>query len=330
MNKILTVIIPAYNVEKYLNKVLSTYVNSNVLNDIEVLIVNDGSKDNTVKIAQKYVMDYPQSFKLIDKENGGHGSTLNKGICEASGKYIRVIDGDDWVDTSEFNKYVESLKKIDADAVYTPFNRVNESSGKIEKKSISTEYFKLGSVCIDDLNAETFESFYALHSLTFNKKVLKQIPKISEKMFYVDQEYIMYALLYIKKVVFLEYTVYQYRVGNSEQSMAIDNQKKNVWMLEKVTFNILDFLHKNENKLSQNVKKIYELRIANLIHNVIHIYVYIGDKKSKQEIADIVEKIKYDEGISSKIKGFEFKFLKNFMNFYSILVIVEKLYRLFK
>ena len=99
--KILTVTIPSYNVEAYLEDCLESFVNSEVMDDIEVLIVNDGSSDNTVKIAQRYVDKYENTFRLINKENGGHGSTINTGVREAKGKYFKVVDGDDWVDTRD-------------------------------------------------------------------------------------------------------------------------------------------------------------------------------------------------------------------------------------
>ena len=92
--KILTVTIPSYNVEAYLEDCLESFVNSEVMDDIEVLIVNDGSSDNTAKIAQRYVDKYENTFRLINKENGGHGSTINTGVREAKGKYFKVVDED--------------------------------------------------------------------------------------------------------------------------------------------------------------------------------------------------------------------------------------------
>ena len=97
--KILTVTVPSYNVQAYLEDCLESFVNSEVMDDIEVLIVNDGSSDDTATIAERYVSKYENTFRLINKENGGHGSTINTGAREARGKYFKVVDGDDWVDT---------------------------------------------------------------------------------------------------------------------------------------------------------------------------------------------------------------------------------------
>ena len=113
MSKILTVTIPSYNTEKYIAECLPYLIDERIISDIEILIVSDGSKDNTVSVAQKWSDKYPDSIRVIDKENGGHGSTINRGISEATGKYFKVLDGDDWVVTESFVKLVEFLKGID-------------------------------------------------------------------------------------------------------------------------------------------------------------------------------------------------------------------------
>ena len=108
MSKILTITIPSYNVEPYMNEVLPTFLDPAVMDKIEILIVNDGSKDGTAALGKEYEAKYPGVITLVDKENGGHGSTINKGIELATGKYFKVVDGDDWVDTAAFIKFVKS------------------------------------------------------------------------------------------------------------------------------------------------------------------------------------------------------------------------------
>lgn len=112
MDKLLTVVIPSYNVEKFLNQTLDSFVcDESVMKKFEVIVVDDGSKDNTAKIGKEYADKYPDTFRVISKENGGHGSTINCGIRNAVGKYFKVVDGDDWVNTADFVKLVEELEK---------------------------------------------------------------------------------------------------------------------------------------------------------------------------------------------------------------------------
>ena len=111
MEKILTVVVPAYNIETYVKQCLDSFVQKEILDDIEVLVINDGSKDRTVELAEAYVRKYPETFRVINKENGGHGSTINRGIKEASGRYFKVVDGDDWVEGEAFVKLVRFFKR---------------------------------------------------------------------------------------------------------------------------------------------------------------------------------------------------------------------------
>ena len=96
MEKLLTISVAAYNVDNYLDQLMQSVIEADVMDALEVLIVNDGSKDGTAAKALSYQQQYPASVRLIDKENGGHGSTINCGIREAKGKYFRALDGDDW------------------------------------------------------------------------------------------------------------------------------------------------------------------------------------------------------------------------------------------
>lgn len=91
MKKVITIVIPTYNMEKYLSNCLESFIYDKQTNDIEVLIVNDGSKDNSINIANEYAKKYPNIFKVIEKENGGHGSTINAGLKVATGKYFKLI-----------------------------------------------------------------------------------------------------------------------------------------------------------------------------------------------------------------------------------------------
>src|SRR5699024_9616591 len=116
---VLSIVVPAYNVEKYLEKCIVSLLNYEESYKTEVIVVNDGSTDRTSEIAKKMAAVSNGIVKVIDKENGGHGSTINAGLKDATGKYFRLIDGDDWVDSGELEKLVSILEKEDADLVLT-------------------------------------------------------------------------------------------------------------------------------------------------------------------------------------------------------------------
>lgn len=98
MDKVLTVIVPVYNMEKYIRQCLESLVIGEALDRIEVLVVLDGSKDGSAEIAYEFVEQYPDTFRIIYKANGGHGSAINTGLMMASGEYVKILDSDDWVE----------------------------------------------------------------------------------------------------------------------------------------------------------------------------------------------------------------------------------------
>ena len=121
--KILSIAVPVYNTEKYLERCIDSMIVNGILEDIEIILVNDGSRDNSISIMNKYKKKYPKTIIVIDKENGGHGSTINAALKVATGKYFRVLDSDDWFDSSNFLKFVKKLKSEDVDLVITNYKK---------------------------------------------------------------------------------------------------------------------------------------------------------------------------------------------------------------
>lgn len=325
-NKILTVIVPSYNVEQYLPETIPSFLQKEVLEKIEVLIVNDGSKDGTAKIGKQFEEEYPNTVKLVNKENGGHGSTINKGIELAQGNYIKVVDGDDWVDEKAFVKYINELEKIDVDMVLTPFIRVNIDTKKKEKKAFDgiTEN-KIYD--IEDL-LNRLKDTYQMHSVTFNRNVLKNMRQIDEHCFYVDQEYILFPFINIHKVVYLDVPIYQYRVGNEEQSVSVKNMQKNREMHKKVIFSLLDERHNQ--KYTEKKANFVDYRIQNLCGRQIEIYFSMGkDNEAKKELFEFLNNIKETNiEIYKNIPGKKALFLRLFgRGFYNVFFMLRKEYK---
>ena len=127
--KILSVSIASYNVEKFLDQTLESCLVPEIMDRLEVIIVNDGSKDGTADVAKKYTEKWPDTFILVDKKNGGYGSTVNVGIKTATGKYFRLLDGDDWFDKDGLREFIGILEQAQEDMVIARFRRVFESDG---------------------------------------------------------------------------------------------------------------------------------------------------------------------------------------------------------
>lgn len=273
MGKILTVVIPSYNVEVYLEDCLESFVNSEVMEEIEVLIVNDGSTDQTEQIGKRYEKKYPDTFRVITKVNGGHGSTINRGIEEAKGKYFKVVDGDDWVDTRNFIKLVKKLMETDADLVANNYTWMNHTSGLPEKRQEypfeKVEYNKLYP--FSEI-ADTTE--IGMHAMTVKTELLRRAgEKIDEHTFYVDVEYIIFPIPYVQTVLFLEESVYRYRLGLPNQSMSIQKMQKNMKNHLRVLMRLQRYCEKVSPFVPEDKRRYINATIAAMITSQIKIYI---------------------------------------------------------
>lgn len=298
MSKLLTIIIPVYNVENYITQCLDSFIVPEILNDIEVLIINDGSPDQSAEIAQTYVDKYPLSFKLVSKENGGHGSTINLGIQLASGKYFKVVDGDDWIQKDALKELVLFLKNTDADLIHTNFYWVYEGTNKKQHEQklpfAGVEYQKIYS--FEDISNKCF---IKMHNMTIRTSILKEhCPPLDENCFYVDNEYILYPVPYINTVVFLDNTVYMYRIGRSEQSINIKKMRERCKQHEYVLHTLLSFYSTKKDFISASANSYLANGIARMFCSQIKIYLsYPAEETYKKKIAesDLLLKQEYPE-----------------------------------
>ncbi|MDG2953758.1 glycosyltransferase family 2 protein [Exercitatus varius] len=237
--KILTITVPSYHTERYIDECLPTLLNESINDKIEVIMVNDGSTDGTLEKARSYEKKFPNTIRVVDKQNGGHGSTINKGIELAKGKYFRVVDGDDWVNTQQLISLVNHLESLEADIVVSPYEDHNMDSGEVKKQDYANaEHGKI--VSYDDLVGKA-NRLPMMHATTFKTNILKENNIIiDEKMFYVDMEYITFPIPYLATAVYLNYPVYCYRMGTAEQSVNPANFVKNREMHRKVTYRLVE------------------------------------------------------------------------------------------
>lgn len=302
MKKVLTVSIAAYNVEKYIEECLMPFYNKKIVDDLEIFIIDDGGTDNTMKIAKKYADEYPDTFKLIHKKNGGWGSTVNYGIEHATGKYFKQLDGDDYFLNTSLEKYLELLKNSDVDLIYTPFTTFRDGNNSVvEKNGNITGYKKNVSYNVNELIQNIPLN---MHSCTFKTDVLKKDVKILEHCFYTDVEYIIKGMSHIKTILFSDIEVYQYRVARSGQSMSIEGLRKHYKEHKKVLVTLLDYVQ--DEKIVDTLNIMFKKRLAEMITMQYMIYLYLNpDKEHKKEIIDFDKLIKeqYDQMYSCDVKS---------------------------
>lgn len=299
MKKVLTVTVPAYNVERYLNQTLESFVHEDIMQDVEVLIIDDGSKDGTALIGKQYEQKYPDTFRVISKKNGGHGSTINRGIREAQGNYFKVVDGDDWVNTSDFVELVRGLKSCTAEYVVTNYYEVNDKSGE----KTSKDYKKLGNKKIWKFEEAASLVQIGMHSLVIKTEILKDNHiYLDENCFYVDVEYILYPVPYINTVQFLDLYVYMYRLAVTTQSVSIQGYQKHMDDHINVIYHLTKFYnHYAKSGISEKTNYIGK-RIAQMVGDQITIFVSFPetDQVIKQKFIEFDRKL---QELSPEIYG---------------------------
>ncbi len=243
MDKLLTIVIPSYNVETTLRQTVESMLVPNIKlrNMLDILIVNDGSKDGTLQLARQLEADNPGVVRVWNKENGGHGSTINVGIDHGYGKYMKVVDGDDWLETDALEKFLKALSETDADVVATDYYHYYMDSGK--KEIVISSKLPYGK----KLKFSDIENQYTffMHSLAVKTNLMRNQPhRIDEHCYYVDVEYDTLAALVCETVLYLDLKLYVYRLSFAGQSVSVEGWIKHYKEHERVVLTLVDWYNK--------------------------------------------------------------------------------------
>lgn len=280
MSKVLSISVAAYNAADCLDKCIASLTNNAVLDKLEIIIVNDGSKDNTAELGRKYQAQFPDSVVFIDKENGGHGSTINASLKVATGKYYKIVDSDDWVEKAGIEQLVQALEKSDADLVLNSFYTVDEQSGEKTFKSVFDGAAPKNAKTLADIK-DSYNP--VMHGSTFKTELLRKCHlKIDEHCFYVDNEMMLYPLPYIETVEVLDFPVYDYLLGSVNQSVNMKNMIKNraqhVQVIEKVSKYYTDQV------TAPAVREIYLRLLQKIVNKQYQIFFIMDAQTAKPEL----------------------------------------------
>lgn len=244
MDKLLTIVVPTYNMQDYLHQCLnSLIVSSELMDQLEVLVINDGSTDNSSAIAHEYEAKYPETFKAIDKENGGHGSCCDLGLYDARGKYYKVLDADDWLVNLEC--FLSTLKETKADIVFTQCIRSYHDSGKNELVPCvvpaSENEHLLDELTVQDVEAEPM--FCNLWYATYRTALLKPFyPLFSREKIYTDVILFAAPFMLSETYLSLDLPLYTYRLNRPGQSVDKSVENKNRDVIVKTLSHMLSFV----------------------------------------------------------------------------------------
>lgn len=244
--KLLSIVIPSYNSEAYMRKSIESLLIGG--DEVEIIIVDDGSTDNTGKIADEYAKEYPSIVKAIHQENGGHGAAVNTGLGAASGLFFKVVDSDDWVKESAYLKILEKLEELSGTDTALDMlisNFVYEKEGE-KKKKVMRYHFALPQDRIftwKDIKHFRKGQYMLMHSVIYRTKLLRECGlKLPEHTFYVDNLFVFEPLPSVRNMYYLDVNFYRYYIGREDQSV---NEKVMISRIDQqicVNKLMLDFL----------------------------------------------------------------------------------------
>ncbi len=278
--KIITVCVPAYNVASYLDRCLYSLVSGKLSGLLEVLVINDGSTDSTQSIADEYQRHYPNIIKVINKENGGHGSTINIALDIASGTYFMVVDGDDWIDSDQMSKLIHDIKECrsNVDLISYNYHHIDMSSGKREPQVQSAQIVYDKIIEFHELDYENV--YFTLAGSLFRTDVLKKSGlKIQEKTYYVDVEYILFPIPFIETVLFKNYYIYKYFKGNVSQSVHIPNMVNRYEHHDRVIRRVISYYQ--DQSMGNSQRQYYKQIVKKLLYTHYALMLVYDNEKSR-------------------------------------------------
>ena len=219
--KLLSVTVPCYNSQEYMEKAIESLLPGGP--EIEILIVDDGSKDGTAEIADRYMQQYPEIIRAIHQPNGGHGDAVMTGLKNATGLYYKVVDSDDWVDTEVLVRILNLLRELKDQAVDMLIsNYIYDKVGVKHKHTVSYGHVLPQNRVFgwEEIGRFKKGQYLLMHSVIYRTELLREsgltLPKHT---FYVDELYVYNPLPWVKKIWYLDADLYHYYIGREDQSV---------------------------------------------------------------------------------------------------------------
>ncbi|PZD94984.1 glycosyl transferase [Paenibacillus sambharensis] len=288
--KLLSVVIPCYNSQEYMRVCIESLLPGR--EDVELLIVNDGSADATAEIADDYARRFPAIVKVIHQQNGGHGEAVNAGLRHATGLFFKVVDSDDWVDMRAYDKVLRLLRSFaeennPVDMLISNF--VYEKEGAKYKKVMKYENVLPENKVFHWDDTEYFGKgqYLMMHSIIYRTQLLRDCGlELPKHTFYVDNLYVYKPLEHVKRIYYLNVDLYRYYIGREDQSVnesvmirRIDQQiKVNKLMIEQVQLERID-----NPKLKRYL--LHHLEIVTVISAIL--LIRSGTKENLQKKKDL-------------------------------------------
>lgn len=296
--KILSVAIPCYNSEAYMRKCVESLLKGG--EDVEIIIVNDGSKDQTKNIAEEYARKYPSIVKAVHKENGGHGSAVNTGLDHATGLFFKVVDSDDWVKEEAYDEILDQLRElirggqmIDMLISNFVYEKEGEKKGKVMRYRHAIPEGKVFEW--KDVRRFFPGQYILMHSVIFRTGLLRECGlRLPEHTFYVDNLFVFKPLPFVKKMYYMDVNFYRYYIGRADQSVNEEIMIGRIDQQLKVNKLMVDYMMEYKNLLMTNRKcRQYMMNYLDIITTVSSILlIRSGTEEALSKKSDLWDYIK--------------------------------------
>ncbi len=299
--KLLSVAIPCYNSAAYMEHAIKTLITGG--NDVEIIIVDDGSTDDTARIADEYAAKYPAIIKSIHQENGGHGEAVNTGLHHAKGLYFKVVDSDDWVNEAALLKVLNTLRELVEDGKSLDLMIVNYVYEKpsLNKHKVMDYKTALPQDKIFSWNDIMFfkqSQQIIMHAAVYRTKLLKNCGlKLPKHTFYVDNIFVYQPLPYVKTMYYLDVNLYRYFIGREDQSVNEKNMIKRIDQQIRITKIMIDI----NDVISIKNKKLRNYMIKYLCMMMTVSSVYLIKENTEESLAKKQELWNYLEKANKKL-----------------------------
>ena len=283
----LTIAVPAYNSAATLEKCLNSFLEEKFRGRLEVVVVNDGSTDDTESIARAYQARRPEVFRLICQENGGHGSAVNAGLAAATGKYFRIVDADDWVNPAGLEALLQAMEGKDPDCFLDQRTEVHglTEAGTPVRLPEGAPVDRV--IPFEEIAAPEYARCISMHTLTCRTSLLREKGiRLMEHTFYVDMQYVIGVTAFVRTAYLLPREVYFYRLGCDGQSVSYLNYVKNYRQHDKVLKTCADFCENRAGEMPEGRREYMRFMLTLLARTQFNIaLIYNPDRRQGAEQA---------------------------------------------
>ena len=247
------------------------------MNELEVLVINDGSKDRSLEIARDFEARYPMSFRVIDKENGNYGSCVNRGLKDADGKYVKVLDADDSFDKDSFTMFLAYLKKHDADLFITDFAQVY-NNGDVANRYTHKFPAKKELHLTDYYRSNDFK-YLQMHAVTYKRQNLIDIGyKQTEGISYTDAQWVFLPMSTVRTFYYCPILLYNYLIGREGQTMDENVYAKSLGHLMKMTLDRIT-MYENYNLKESKYEEYFSTKLMETLKYVYRFSLIVNNDK---------------------------------------------------